>query len=712
MLNRKYRYVAMDFETTWLDLQKDEAIEIWLVEIDVEWNVINEFKSYIKPEKNITELKSLVAYITWISIKDIQSAPMINDLWDDISKFFWDNVILIGHNIEFDINFLKKYFPNVVYFDSIDTFYLAQNLVHFALSYALDVLVESLMMKDSFKSLFLKIHWSEYDGDKIHDALYDSKNALALFMYEMNRIDSIFYEYPILKNFLEKNNWLYHKILETQVDRAILKNEKIKLPSLKKQLPSDMSLKTDLQIDLQNYNNWERYFVWNVELSQLVKSLVSSNKWIIMAFSSLPKMNIVKNLLNDAWIKNIWFAKWYETIDQIKFSRFLNKDEFSDNEFLFVVKYLSHVMNGWSVLDLNTKMDYKIDYYIKDEKKFEKYPIVLSTHGGLYSILKNPEHKYRNYDICFFDLEMWYKWYNDYLSQPSDLYSILNFLETLFYKYSLDWLDDAKNVIERFVSFFEIFMWVLFSETKQFFVDTQDTILTINPIIGSVNFYETNKLFQQFLSYKDTLSECLDSLDFENLWYKINEFISICSWVIEVKKVMYNQSEFYFTYSEATKYTNWDEFKDIFVSNVYFLSNQEKSYPSLIDHPFTLDKLNTVKIPEMDSVVSFLQDELQKNTWKTYFILSTIKSESKELFDKIYASWLSESMPILVENITWSLWKNVFKAKSPSPKIIIWWYNFFMWLVSNKINIDICVNFNIIWKMSKYLLDDMERYAK
>lgn len=255
-------------------------------------------------------------------------------------------------------------------------------------------------------------------------------------------------------------------------------------------------------------------------------------------------------------------------------------------------------------------------------------------------------------------------------------------------------------------------MWVLFSETKQFFVDTQDTILTINPIIGSVNFYETNKLFQQFLSYKDTLSECLDSLDFENLWYKINEFISICSWVIEVKKVMYNQSEFYFTYSEATKYTNWDEFKDIFVSNVYFLSNQEKSYPSLIDHPFTLDKLNTVKIPEMDSVVSFLQDELQKNTWKTYFILSTIKSESKELFDKIYASWLSESMPILVENITWSLWKNVFKAKSPSPKIIIWWYNFFMWLVSNKINIDICVNFNIIWKMSKYLLDDMERYAK
>jgi hypothetical protein len=34
-----------------------------------------------------------------------------------------------------------------------------------------------------------------------------------------------------------------------------------------------------------------------------------------------------------------------------------------------------------------------------------------------------------------------------------------------------------------------------------------------------------------------------------------------------------------------------------------------------------------------------------------------------------------------------------------------------MWLFSNKINIDICVDFNIIWKMSKYLLDDIQRYA-
>ena len=61
MLSDKFRYVAMDFETTGLDVSKDEAIEIWIVEIDINWNIVKQFKSFLKPEKNISELKSLVA---------------------------------------------------------------------------------------------------------------------------------------------------------------------------------------------------------------------------------------------------------------------------------------------------------------------------------------------------------------------------------------------------------------------------------------------------------------------------------------------------------------------------------------------------------------------------------------------------------------------------------------------------------------------------
>ena len=63
MLSDKFWYVAMDFETTWLDVSKDEAIQIGLVEIDKtacetlrlnrpNWNVIEE-DIVIFPQKDL-----------------------------------------------------------------------------------------------------------------------------------------------------------------------------------------------------------------------------------------------------------------------------------------------------------------------------------------------------------------------------------------------------------------------------------------------------------------------------------------------------------------------------------------------------------------------------------------------------------------------------------------------------------------------------------
>lgn len=40
MLNSKYRYIGLDFETTGLDVTKDEPIQIGLIEIDVTGKII------------------------------------------------------------------------------------------------------------------------------------------------------------------------------------------------------------------------------------------------------------------------------------------------------------------------------------------------------------------------------------------------------------------------------------------------------------------------------------------------------------------------------------------------------------------------------------------------------------------------------------------------------------------------------------------------
>lgn len=713
MLNKNFRYVAMDFETTGLDPKKDEAIQIWLVEIDVNGKVIKEFKSFLKPQKDIKELRDLVAYITWISLKDLESAPSIFDLQKDIEEFFGDNIILIWQNIQFDIDFMHKYLPDIQYYDSIDTMYLAQNLVHFAPSYALDVLIEHLMPRNDFQKIFHEIHLGKiFDVKNSHDALFDSKNALTLFYYLLSDIVVLIKKYPILSNILKKNTWLYHKMLNFKVDRSSKKIGKIELPRLEKQLPSDVSIKSKKQIDIYNHKNKERLFVWNVDIRQLVSSLVVWNKNIILSFSSVAKLNIVKDILASLGMKNIGFARGQLIINKVRFNTFLNKDTFGDNEFLFVIKYMSHVRYDMSILDLNTQFDYKINYYIQDDRKNRKYPVMLTTHWGLFSVLDDKDNIYRNYDVCFFDSEMWYRSYNSYLSSPCDLYSTLTFLENLYYKYTLDEQIVWKEILENFARFFEVFMWVLFSETKKYFVNVQDNYITLNPILDHINFHETNNLIKQFYKHKSLLESNLDSLDFNKLWSKIDHFLAVIWWLLQVNKVMYGQSDFYFVYSEAIKFTNWDEFTDIFTSHTVFLSNHERSYTKIIKENELENPLDIKNISHMDDVVSYVDDFFVEGKDKVCFIISTVKTESKDLFEKMYSRGIDQKASMLVENITGSLGKNIFKAKSKWSKVIVGGYNFMMWLLSNKITIDICLDFNIKWKMSKYLLSDIQRYAQ
>ena len=713
MLNKNFRYLALDFETTGLDPKKDEAIQIGLAEIDINWKIIKEFKSFLKPQKDIKELKDLVAYITWISLDDLQKAPSIFDLQKEIFDFFGENVILIWHNIQFDIDFIKKYFPDIQYYDQIDSMYLSQNFVHFAPSYALDVLVEYLFTKKEFKTIFQDIHKvPDFNSQNAHDALFDSKNSLCLFVYIIQDILFLIKTYPILSNFVQKNLWLYHKILDFKVDRANKKNWKLELPKLEKQFPGEISLKSKSQINLRDLEHKKKYFIWNVDIDTIIATIVWSNKDVILSFASIAKLNIAKNILNDMWMKNIGFVRGNLIINKARFKTFLNKENFSDNELLFIFKYMSHVRHKMSILDLNTKFDFKINYYIQDERKNKKHPVILTTHWGLFTILNEEKHLYYNYDVCFFDSEMWYRSYNSFLSNSYDLYSTLNFLETLYYKYSLNNQESAKELLENFARFFEVFMGVLFAETKKHFVNVQDNYITLNPIIDHINFHETNALIKQFDKHKTLLEADLDSQDFEKLWWEIDKMFDILFGLLQVNKVMYGQSDFYFTYWEAIKFTNRDEFTDIFASHTLFLSNFDKSCDKIIDSDISGENIDFKKIWDIDKVVNFIDKELSENPNKTFFVISTIKAESKEIFEKMYTNWLDQKALLLIENITWSLGKNIFKAKSNGPKIIVGGYSFFTRLLSNKIDIDIYIDFNIKWKMSEYLLNDMQRYAK
>ena len=97
-------YVAFDLETTGLDVDTEEIIEIGALKVE-DGKVVDRFMEFIKPENPISPL---ITNITGITNEMVAEARNAKSVLEDFVKFC-DNYILVGHNISFDYKFCKKY---------------------------------------------------------------------------------------------------------------------------------------------------------------------------------------------------------------------------------------------------------------------------------------------------------------------------------------------------------------------------------------------------------------------------------------------------------------------------------------------------------------------------------------------------------------------------------------------------------------------------
>lgn len=132
-------YVVLDLETTGLNPRSDEIMEIGAVKTH-QGKIIDEFHTFVKPSK--LNQKSLE--ITGITSEMLENAPDISQVIDKLSEFLKD-CVLVAHNADFDVSFLKNTFTkhgmefNPPY---IDTLRLSQALLRNKLkSFSLDKLV-------------------------------------------------------------------------------------------------------------------------------------------------------------------------------------------------------------------------------------------------------------------------------------------------------------------------------------------------------------------------------------------------------------------------------------------------------------------------------------------------------------------------------------------------------------------------------------------
>ncbi len=130
--------VSLDLETTGLDPLTDAILEIGARRFDGS-RVEDEFSTLINPGRHIPEF---VTGLTGISDEMVRQAPPIRDVLEGLAAFIGDSPIL-GHNIQFDLSFFKKY-KLFELNERIDTYELAAVLLPSANRYNLGSLVQQL----------------------------------------------------------------------------------------------------------------------------------------------------------------------------------------------------------------------------------------------------------------------------------------------------------------------------------------------------------------------------------------------------------------------------------------------------------------------------------------------------------------------------------------------------------------------------------------
>ncbi len=138
MNNREYKgkklnekiseYTVVDIETTGLSPATCKIIEIAALKIR-DGNVVDTFQQLVNPEEKIS---GFITNLTGITNSMVEDAQKIDSVIIDFQNFLGESII-VGHNVNFDINFLydNLYNVNGNYLSNnyIDTMYMGRRLL-------------------------------------------------------------------------------------------------------------------------------------------------------------------------------------------------------------------------------------------------------------------------------------------------------------------------------------------------------------------------------------------------------------------------------------------------------------------------------------------------------------------------------------------------------------------------------------------------------
>jgi len=183
-------YCFLDLETTGLEHDKDSILEISFITTDENLKELNRFDELIIPTK--TPLIPFVTQLTGITEKEVQdNGKNLEDVLAEVADKIGDATI-IGHNIDFDINFLRSNGVSLENNKRIDTHELSRIL---------------LPEEDSF-SLEAITYKYNLSHENAHRAMSDVEACIQLWPILLEKIKSLPREaIPNFEEFFSKNDW-------------------------------------------------------------------------------------------------------------------------------------------------------------------------------------------------------------------------------------------------------------------------------------------------------------------------------------------------------------------------------------------------------------------------------------------------------------------------------------------------------------------------
>jgi DNA polymerase III epsilon subunit family exonuclease len=301
-------FVSLDLETTGITPETDKIIEFGAVKFDL--NGEAERKSFlINPG---IKLPDLITHITNIKDDDLKDAPKITEKISEIEEFIKDCPI-VGHNIQFDLNFLVNNGVKIPE-TSYDTFELSAILLPNLPSYSLEILSHELDLQHKDK----------------HRALDDSIAAMELFTKLIKKIESL--PTPLfqkVQTLSQKSNCPLKNLFSK------LKNNPQESPPLPPQKTPPQTNTDQAQAIIETQEN--SFFETTPPYEALIKDLLSkieNNDYL-----AIPKY-LFDKIVNElpAEINKIDIPENY--LDPKKLRDFEKQEFFEDFELKAVLKYL------------------------------------------------------------------------------------------------------------------------------------------------------------------------------------------------------------------------------------------------------------------------------------------------------------------------------------------------------------------------------------